>query len=488
MLRLRRDYLAGLVFFGALSQLAEPCDGNHLWFSFPSQIPKASMNSTDQLALLDTVLSKAKAAGADAADAIIGTSISLSLGERLGAKEKLERAESQDLGLRVFVGKRQAIVSTSDFAKASLEELTGRAVAMAKAVPEDPFCGLAAASELAKSWPKLDLCDTTEPSEALLTDLVRAAEDAARSVKGVTNSEGAEAGYGRSDVAIAATNGFQGAYASSHFGLSVSVLAGEGTGMERDYDYSSTVYLADLDDPVKLGKSAGERAVKRLNPRKAKTAVVPIVLDPRISNSIVGHLVGAINGAGIARGTSFLKDFLDKEVFAPGVDIIDDPHRQRGLRSRPFDGEGLPTSVAKLVDNGRLTMWLLDCRSARQLGLASNGHASRGTSSPPSPAPSNVHMAAGKISRDQLIKEIDQGLYVTEMIGTGVNGVTGDYSRGAAGFWIEKGELAYPVSEITIAGNLKDMFKAVTPANDLVFKYGTNAPTLRIDGMTLAGA
>jgi PmbA protein len=452
------------------------------------QIPKASMNSTDQLALLDTVLAKAKSAGADAADAVIGTSISLSLGERLGAKEKLERAESQDLGLRVFVGKRQAIVSTSDFTKASLAELTDRAVAMAKAVPEDPFCGLAGASELAKSWPKLDLCDPTEPSESLLTDLVRAAEDAARSVKGVTNSEGAEAGYGRSDVAIAATNGFQGAYASSHFGLSVSVLAGEGTGMERDYDYSSTVYLADLDDPVKLGKAAGERAVKRLNPRKAKTAVVPIILDPRISNSIVGHLVGAINGAGIARGTSFLKDFLGKDVFAPGIDIIDDPHRQRGLRSRPFDGEGLATSVAKLIDDGRLTMWLLDCRSARQLGLVSNGHASRGTSSPPSPAPSNVHMAAGKISRAQMIKDIDQGLYVTEMIGSGVNGVTGDYSRGAAGFWIEKGELAYPVSEVTIAGNLKDMFKAVTPADDLVFKYGTNAPTLRIDGMTLAGA
>ena len=446
------------------------------------------MTSTDQLALLDTVLAKAKAAGADAADAVIGSSISLSLGERLGAKEKLERAESQDMGLRVFVGKRQAIVSTSDFTKSSLEELTARAVAMAKAVPEDPFCGLAEPAQLARDWPKLDLCDTTEPSESLLTDLVRAAEDAARSVRGVTNSEGAEAGYGRSDVAIAASNGFQGAYASSHFGLSVSVLAGEGTGMERDYDYSSTVYLADLDDPVKLGRSAGERAVRRLNPRKAKTAVVPVVFDPRISNSIVGHLVGAINGAGIARGTSFLKDLLDQDVFAPGIDIIDDPHRQRGLRSRPFDGEGLPTAAAKLIDNGRLTMWLLDCRSARQLGLVSNGHASRGTSSPPSPAPSNVHMAAGKISRDKLIGEIKQGLYVTEMIGSGVNGVTGDYSRGAAGFWIENGELAYPVSEVTLAGNLKDIFKAITPADDLVFKYGTNAPTLRIDGMTLAGA
>lgn len=446
------------------------------------------MNSNEQLALLDTVLSKARAAGADAADAVMGTSISLSLGERLGTKEKLERAESQDLGLRIFVGKRQAIVSTSDFTKASLEELTNRAVAMAKVVPEDPFCGLAEASQLAKSWPKLDLCDVSEPSEALLTDLVRAAEDAARSVKGVSNSEGAEAGYGRSDIAIAATNGFQGAYATSNFGLSVSVLAGEGTAMERDYDYSSTVYLADLDDPVKLGKAAGNRAVRRLHPKKAKTARVPIVFDPRISNSLVGHLVSAINGASITRGTSFLKDYLNKDVFAAGIDIIDDPHRQRGLRSRPFDGEGLPTAPMKLIDGGRLTTWLLDCRSARQLGLASNGHATRGTSSPPSPAPSNVHMAAGKISRENMLKDIDNGFYVTEMIGSGINGVTGDYSRGAAGFWIEKGELTYPISEVTIAGNLKDMFKAITPADDLDFKYGTNAPTLRIDGMTLAGA
>lgn len=446
------------------------------------------MTSISQQALLDTVLTKAKAAGADAADALIGRNVSLSVGERLGAREKLERAESQDLGLRVFVGKRQAIVSTSDFAPASLAELTARAVAMAKAVPEDPFCGLAEPGQLAKNWPKLDLCDDTEPTEAQLTALVRAAEESARSVKGVTNSEGAEAGYGRSEVSIAASNGFFGGYSSSHFGLSVSVLAGSGTGMERDYDYSSTVYLADLEDPVKLGLAAGERAVRRLNPRKAKTAVVPVIFDPRISNSIVGHLVGGINGAGIARGTSFLKDSLEKDIFGAGIDIIDDPHRDRGLRSRPFDGEGLPTTRAKLIDNGRLTMWLLDCRSARQLGLISNGHASRGTSSPPSPAPSNVHMAAGKISRQQLIGEIKQGLYITELIGSGVNGVTGDYSRGAAGFWIENGELAYPVSEVTIASNLKEMFKHITPADDLVFKYGTNAPTLRIDGMTLAGA
>jgi PmbA protein len=446
------------------------------------------MTQIDQTSILDSLLKTAKSAGAESADALIGRSVSLSVGERLGQKEKLERAESQDLGLRVFIGKRQAIVSTSDFAPAALKELAERAVAMARAVPEDPFCGLAEPGQLAKDWPKLDLCDKTEASEAQLTDLVRAAEDAARSVKGVTNSEGAEAGYGRSEVTMANSHGFVGSYATSHFGLSVSVLAGTGTGMERDYDYSSTVYFADLDDPVKLGQAAGNRAVKRLDPKKPKTASLPVIFDPRISNSIVGHLVGAINGAGIARGTSFLKDHLGKDVFAAGVDILDDPHRSRGLRSRPFDGEGLPTSAKKLIDNGRLTTWLLDCRSARQLGLVSNGHAARGTSSPPSPSASNVHMAAGKVSRADLIGAVKEGIYVTELIGSGVNGVTGDYSRGAAGFWIENGEITYPVSEITIAGNLKDIFKRVIPADDLVFKYGTNAPTLRIDGLTIAGA
>lgn len=446
------------------------------------------MTQIDQTSLLDSLLTIARKAGADSADALIGRSISLSLGERLGNKEKLERAESQDLGLRVFVGRRQALVSTSDFTPSALKELAERAVAMARAVPEDPFCGLAEVGQLAKDWPQLDLCDTTDASEAQLTEMVRAAEDAARSVKGVTNSEGAEAGYGRSEVALATSHGFLGAYATSHFGLSVSVLAGTGTGMERDYDYSSTVYLADLDNPVKLGQAAGNRAVARLNPKKPKTATLPVIFDPRISNSIVGHLVGGINGAGIARGTSFLKDSLGKDVLPAGIDILDDPHRARGARSRPFDGEGLPTQGKKLVDNGVLTTWLLDCRSARQLGLVSNGHAVRGTSSPPSPSASNVHMAPGKVSRKDLIGAVREGFYVTELIGTGVNGVTGDYSRGAAGFWIENGEITYPVSELTIAGNLKDMLKALTPADDLVFKYGTNAPTLRIDGLTIAGA
>jgi PmbA protein len=355
-------------------------------------------------------------------------------------------------------------------------------------VPEDPFCGLADASEIDKHPPQLEIADSKEPSEAELTALVREAEAAARAVKGVTNSEGAEAGWSRSEMAMLASNGFYGGYAQTHSGLSVAVLAGEGTAMERDYDYFSTVFFADLEAAAALGRRAGERAVRRLNPRKVATEKVPVVLDPRVSSSIIGHLLGAINGGSIARGTSFLKDKMGEEIFAPELDILEDPHRARGLRSMPFDGEGLPTQCRAVIEKGVLKTWILDLRSARQLGLKSTGNAHRGASSPPSPGASNVHMVAGKIGRDALLKAIPRGLYVTEMMGSAVSGVTGDYSRGAAGFWIENGELAFPVSEVTIAGNLKDMFKAITAADDLEFRYGINAPTLRIDGMTLAGA
>jgi PmbA protein len=446
-----------------------------------------SLNA-DFSTLLESAVKFAKTAGADAADAVIGRNLSLSVGERLGKLEKLQRSEDQDLGLRVFIGKQQAIVSTSDFTRNALEELAQRAVAMAKVVPEDPFCGLADPSQIDKHPPVLEILDSKEPSEAELITLVREAEAAARAVKGVTNSEGAEAGWGRSEMAMLASNGFYGGYAQSHSGVSVAVLAGEGTGMERDYDYSSAVFFGDLASAAALGKSAGERAVRRLNPRKVATEKVPIVLDPRVSGSMISHVLGAINGGSIARGTSFLKDKLGEQIFAPEIDILEDPHRARGLRSMPFDGEGLPTQRRLLVEKGVLKTWMLDLRSARQLGLTSTGNAHRGASSPPSPGASNVHMPAGKISRNALVKEIQRGFYVTEMMGSAVNGVTGDYSRGATGFWIENGELAYPVSEVTIAGNLKDMFKAITLADDLEFRYGINAPTLRIDGMTLAGA
>lgn len=444
--------------------------------------------SADQLQILEDLLKRAKAKGAEAADALIARDISLNVAQRLGNREKLERSESQDLGLRVFIGKRQAIVSTSDLTPKTLEELAERAVAMARVVPEDEFCGLAEPELLSKSPASIELEDKTEPDEARLTDMIARAEDAARSVKGVTNSEGAEAGWGRAEIALAASNGFRGRYAGTRWGISVSVLAGEGTGMERDYDYSSAVFGSDLEDPEKLGKSAGEGAVKRLNPRKAATTKLPIIYDPRISGGLVGHFVGAINGAGIARGTSFLKDKMGQQLFAKGIRIVDDPHRPRGLRSKPFDAEGVANKKRALIEDGVLTTWLLDCRSARQLGLTTTGHASRGTSGPPSPSAANLYLEAGSKSPKELMADINQGLYVTELIGQGVNGVTGDYSRGAAGYWIEKGELTYPVSEVTIAGNLKDMFLNITPASDLKFRYGTDAPTLRIDGMTLAGS
>lgn len=439
------------------------------------------------LDLLSFMIDRAKAAGADAADAVTFDSASLALSQRLGKPERLERAESGDLGLRVFVGHRQAIVSTTDRTRSALEELVERAVAMARTVPEDPYVGIADPSQLAREWDDLDICDPVEPAAEELIEQARRGEEAALAVPGVNNSEGAEAGWSRTTVALAASNGFSGGYSLSRRSLSVSVLAGSGTGMERDYDFSSKVYGADLDDAEALGRSAGERAVRRLNPRKVRTARVPVVFDPRVSRGLLGHLTGAITGPAIARGTSFLKDRLGQQVFAAGITIVDDPHVRRGMRSKPFDGEGVATTRRNLVDGGRLTTWLLDLRSARQLGLETTGHAARGTSSPPTPAPTNIYMQPGSRSPEALIADIGQGLYVTELMGMGVNGVTGDYSRGAAGFWIENGEIAHPVSELTIAGNLKEMFLNAEPADDLVLRYGMDAPTVRIEGMTVAG-
>jgi PmbA protein len=436
---------------------------------------------------LGDVVARARRAGAEAADAIFLQSLSLGTSVRLGEPEDLERSESSDLGLRVLIGKQQAFVSTTDTAPAALDELVGRALAMARAAPEDAFCGLADRALLARAIPDLDLADASEPTPAELEARARAAEDAARAVPGVTNSEGAEAGFGRSTVALCTSDGFAGAYSGTRHGVSVSVIAASEAGMERDYDFSSARHLADLADPAAVGRSAGEKAVRRLNPRKVVSRAVPVVFDPRVAGSLLGHLAGAISGTAVARKTSFLKDRLGEMVFAPGIEIVDDPLRRRGLRSRPFDGEGVAGRQRRLVDGGRLTTWLLDSATARQLGLASTGHASRGTASPPTPAPTNLYLQPGKLSPAALLADIAEGFYVTELIGFGVNGVNGDYSRGAAGFWIERGALAYPVSELTIAGNLKDMFRQLTPADDLVFKYGTDAPTVRVDGMTVAG-
>ncbi|MCW8835273.1 MAG: TldD/PmbA family protein [Rhodospirillales bacterium] len=442
---------------------------------------------TQSLELLDNLIGRARSLGADAADAVLVDGASLSLAWRMGALERLERSEDADIGLRVFVGKRQACVSSSDRSTTALDELAKRAVAMARAAPDDPYCGLAGPEQVIGNVPRIDIFSDAEPDAEALTAWAAAAEDAARAVPGVTNSEGAEAAWGRNRIAIAASNGFAQNYAVSYTSLSASVLAGTGTGMERDYDFRTAVYAEDMPDPADIGRTAGEKAVRRLNPQKMASGRFPVVFDPRVSGSMVGHFAGAINGSAVARGTSFLKDMMGKRVFADGIVIVDDPHRPRGLRSKPFDAEGIANKRRNLIENGVLTSWILDLATARQLGLETTGHAARGTGGPPSPSATNLHMAAGAISRDALIGGIERGLYVTEMMGFGVNPVTGDYSRGAAGFLIEDGQLAHPVSELTIAGNLKDMFLNITPADDLEFRYGTNAPTLRIDGMTVAG-
>lgn len=442
----------------------------------------------EALDLLVDLVARARKAGADEADAVLADNASVSVAFRMGEPEKIERAESSDLGLRVLVGRRQAIVSSSDRGPAALATLVERAIAMARTVPDDPFCGLAAPEELARSFPDLDICDPEEPATGRLVDFARRAEDAARAVPGVSNSEGAEAAWSHSFSALAASNGFAHSYRSSGSQISAAVVAGGGDeGMERDYEWTAAVYVNDLRPPEEVGETAGRRAVRRLGSRKPPTARVPVVFDPRVARSLLGHLSSAINGQSVARGTSFLKEFLDKRIMPARTTVYDDPHRRRGLRSRPCDGEGVANRRRAIVEDGVLKSWLLDLRSARQLGTHTTGHAARGTSGPPSPSASNLWIEPGPVTAAEMIGDVTTGLYVTELIGMGVNVVTGDYSRGAAGFWIEGGEIAWPVSEVTIASNLKDMFLNLTAANDLEFRTGIDTPTLRIDGMTVAG-
>ncbi|MBX9813554.1 MAG: modulator protein [Proteobacteria bacterium SG_bin5] len=432
------------------------------------------------------IVHAARRAGADAADALVAADRSLDVSVRLGALEDVGRSESAELSLRVFCGKRGASVSTADFAPAALEALVERAIAMARAAPEDDWAGLAPAERLLHGAPPLlDLDDGIEPEPAALKALALAAEETARAVPGVTNSEGANAGASRAILALATSHGFAAGYASSSHSLSASVLAGDPGAMERDYAYSTARHAKHLDAAEAVGRLAGERAVARVGAGRLESGALPVVFDPRVGGSLLGHLIGAISGQAIARKTSFLLDALGTEVFAPGVTIHDDPHRPHGLRSRPFDGEGLAVSPVEIVRAGVLETWLLDSASARQLGLEPTGHAARGGAGV-GVAPSNLYMAAGHLPRETLIGEIERGVYVTELIGMGVNGVTGDYSRGAAGFLIERGEITRPVSEFTIAGNLREMFRALTPANDLEFRYGINVPTLRVDALTVA--
>jgi PmbA protein len=439
------------------------------------------------IALAERLIAAARSAGADAADAVAMRSVSQSIEVRDGAVEESERAEGNDMGLRVMVGRKQAVVSTNDLNGDGVKALAERAVAMARVAPEDRFAGLADASQLAKSFPDLDLVDRALPDVAALEALARRAEEAGRAVKGVSKSGGASASAGIGGMVLLTSHGFSGAYLGSRHSISMQAIAGEGTAMETDYDFSSTLHAADLDSPEAIGRSAGEKAVARLNPRKVSTRKVPVVFDTRVSGSLLGHLSSAINGAAIARKTSFLKDKLGERIFAAGINVVDDPFRRRGLRSRPFDAEGVAGSRMALVEDGMLKTWLLDCATARELGLRTTGHAHRGASSTPSPGPTNLHLEPGARGPGELIADIDEGFYVTDLIGSGANLVTGDYSRGASGFWIEKGKRTYAVSEVTIAGHLLDVFRSLTPANDLAFRYGTNAPTVRIEGLTVAG-
>lgn len=444
-----------------------------------------SMLNADQAQNIATdLVARARRWGADACDVVYAADASTDVQIRLGKLEDVTRAEGEDVSLRVFVGNKSASSTTSDLSSSALDLFAERVVAMAREVPEDRFAGLAPEEMLLRTPPlALDLDDGIDVAPAALRARALEAEEAARAVAGVTNSEGGSASAGRGVMALATSHGFAGAYTSSSHAVSASVIAGEDSLMQRDYAYHFVRHLTDLDSAAHIGREAGERAVKRLNPVQLASGSMPVVFDPRVGNSLLGHLIGAITGGAIARKTSFLLDALETQVFANNIQIIDEPHQLRGLRSRPFDGEGLATSRTEIVRDGVLTTWLIDSTAARQLGLKPTGHSTRGGA-----GASNLHLAAGAHSPAELIADIKHGFYVTELIGMGVNGLTGDYSRGAAGFAIENGQITHAVSEVTIAGNLKAMFAALIPANNLTFRYATNTPTLRIDGMTLAGA
>lgn len=434
------------------------------------------------------LVERALKAGADAADVLLLDMISLSAQSRLGKVEKIERAESGDLGLRVFIGKKEANVSTSLRDEESLKQLVDRAISMAKVLPDNPYCGLAETQDLASQLPELEICDPFFPEAQELLDAAIKAEEAALANPLITNSEGGEAGAMRYNVTMAASNGFNAHYSRSRFSLSVAVLAGAGLNMERDYDYRSAVHWQDLGLPEAIGKEAALRTVKRLGGVKIPSTQVPVIYEPRVSKSLLGHFSSAINASSIIRGSSFLKDYLGTAIFKPGIRIIDDPQRRRGHFSKPCDGEGLANPALELVKDGILQSWTLDLRTAKQLGLKSNGRAARDPGFPPNPSTTNLYMDKGASSPSDMIKSLKRGFLVCELIGSGINPVTGDYSRGASGYWIENGEITHPVHEVTIAGNLKDMFLNLTPANDLEFRYGTDAPTIMVEGLTIAGA
>ncbi|TVQ56063.1 MAG: TldD/PmbA family protein [Rhodobacteraceae bacterium] len=445
---------------------------------------------TDLAALADLLVAEARRAGADAADAVALSSAETGVAVRGGALEEAERSESVDFGLRAFVGRRQACVSASDPRPETLRILAERAVAMAREAPEDPWCGLPDAAELGASVDPatLEMADPAEPPcPATLQAQALEAEAAALAVAGVSQVESASAGWSRGAMALAASNGFRGGYARTSFSVSVSAIAGTGLGMESDYDYAARRFVADLPDPAEIGRRAGERAAARLGPRKPPTGPVPVIFDRRVAPSLIGHLLAAANGASVARGSSWLLGRMGAAVLPDWADLVEDPLIPRGPASRPFDGEGFACRRAPIVEGGRLARWLLDTASARRLGLSSTANARRGTSAPPSPGASNVRLTPGAQSRDALIAGVSRGLLVTSLIGSSVNPTTGAYSRGASGFWIENGALAYPVTEATIAGSLPDFLPRIVAADDPDPHVSTSAPTLLVDGLVVAG-
>ncbi|GLO75905.1 modulator protein [Phaeobacter italicus] len=440
--------------------------------------------------LCQALIDAARKAGADAADAMAAEGSSLSIEVRQGALEHAERSEGIDLGLRVFIGQRQATVSASDTRAETIEAMAERAVAMAKEAPEDPYAGLAAAEQLATDWDldALELFDPAEePAPAMLQADALAAEAAGLAIEGVTQVQSAAAGYGSHAVHLAATNGFSGGYKRSSRSISCTAIAGTGTGMERDYDGDSRTFQSDLRSAADIGQQAGERAIARLNARRPKTGSYPVLFDERVSSSLIGHLLAAVNGGSIARGSSWLKDAMGEQILPDTLSVLEDPYRPRMAGSRPFDGEGLPTQRRAIINDGILTGWTLDLASARKLGLSSTGNAARGIGSVPSPSQWNIALTQGHQSREQLLADMGTGLLVTSMIGSTINPNTGDYSRGAAGFWVENGEIAYPVNECTIAGNLRDMLRSIVPANDARSHLSRVVPSLLVEGMTLAG-
>ncbi|MBE0414322.1 TldD/PmbA family protein [Yoonia sp.] len=440
--------------------------------------------------LTQQLLDAARRAGADSADAIAVDGTSVSIAVRGGALEQAERSEGVEVGLRVLVGQRQACVSSSDTKPDIIAQMAARAVTMAREAPEDPYAGLADPAQLAGETDSaaLELYDpSAEPDPAALQDDATRAEAAALRNPGVSQVQSASAGYGRTRVHLAASNGFSGGYTRTDRGLSCVAISGTGTGMERDYDYDSRIFQSDLRDADDIGAKAAARAVERAGARRPKTGAYPVLFDERIANSLIGSLLQASNGMMIARGSSWLRDALGEQVLPKGLSLIEDPRRPRASGSRMFDAEGLPTARRAIVDDGMLTGWTLDLATARKLGVQSTANAARGTGAPPSPSVSNVALTQGTQSRDDLLRDMGTGLLITSMIGSTINPNTGDYSRGAAGFWVENGELAYPVNECTVAGNLRDMLLRIIPANDARTHLSRVVPSLLVEGLTLAG-